>query len=180
MERNVSLEAVEYKGRKAVRLTKEPPGNKLALLPATDFQDGTIEADLAMKPTTPPGFRNAGFTGIAFRARPDGSRHEFFYLRPGTRRRLIRRCGTIRCSIVRSLTSKGTGCVGSGRRSTKPMLTSARSLDTPQARNHGPPPKVYLNGLAKRSLVADGLQGQDLHGVVGLWGYAVEEWLPFA
>src|SRR5215469_13947420 len=82
-ERNVRLEAAEYKGRKAVRLIKEPPGDGLAFLPSTDFQDGTIEADLAMKPTTPPGFRNPGFIGIAFRARPDGSHYELFYLRPG-------------------------------------------------------------------------------------------------
>jgi hypothetical protein len=40
-ERTGNLEAVEYKGRKAVRLTKEPPGEGLALLPAIDFQHGT-------------------------------------------------------------------------------------------------------------------------------------------
>src|SRR5689334_3627997 len=85
---NVKAEAVEYKGRKAVRITKEKDTAKgdfdgFAFLKGTDFQDGTIEADIALKITTPPGVRMPGFVGIAFRARPDGSRYELFYLRPG-------------------------------------------------------------------------------------------------
>src|SRR2546429_4122142 len=80
---NVKAEAVEYKGRKAVRLTKDAQKDGFALLRGTDFQDGTIEADIALKITTPPGVRMPGFVGIAFRARPDASRYELFYLRPG-------------------------------------------------------------------------------------------------
>jgi hypothetical protein len=55
----------------------------LALLPATDFQEGVIEADIALKITTPPGVRYPGFIGIAFRVRPDASHYELFYLRSG-------------------------------------------------------------------------------------------------
>src|SRR5579864_2444778 len=83
IERNVKLEAVEYQGHKAVRLTKESPDDGFAILPGTDFQDGTIEADIALKLTTPPGVRMPGFIGIAFRARPDASHYELFYVRPG-------------------------------------------------------------------------------------------------
>jgi len=50
---NVKAEAVEYKGRKAVRITTEK-GN-FALLRGTDFQDGTIEGEIALKVTAPPG-----------------------------------------------------------------------------------------------------------------------------
>src|SRR5260370_33451938 len=35
--------------------------------------------------------------------------------------------------------------------------------------------KLYLNGSSKPSLVVGGLKGEDLHGAVGLWGYANEE-----
>ena len=77
-------EAVDYKGRKAVRLTRpEGDASGLAFLNGTQFRDGTIELDLATKITRPPGTRMPGFTGIAFRARPDGSQYELFYLRPG-------------------------------------------------------------------------------------------------
>src|SRR5581483_3575075 len=83
---NVKADAVEYQGRRAVRLTKDTEKDGFELLRSTDFQDGTIEADIALKITTPPGVRMPGFVGIAFRARPDASRYELFYLRPGNAR----------------------------------------------------------------------------------------------
>ena len=86
IERNVKLESAEYQGRKAVRLTKESPDYGFALLPGADFQDGSIESDIALKVTTPPGGRMPGFIGIAFRARPDASHYELFYIRPGNSR----------------------------------------------------------------------------------------------
>lgn len=83
---NVTAAAVEYKGRKAVRLTRDTEKNGFTLLKGADFQDGTIEGNIALKITTPPGVRMPGFFGIAFRARPDASRYELFYLRPGNSR----------------------------------------------------------------------------------------------
>src|ERR1041385_2807019 len=80
---NVKADALEYKGRKAVRLTKDTEKDGFAFLQGTDFQDGTIEADIALRITTPPGVRMPGFVGIAFRVRPDASHYELFYLRPG-------------------------------------------------------------------------------------------------
>src|SRR5947209_6785084 len=70
------LEAVDYKGRKAIRMMVEREGEGLAMLRDTEFDDGTIEADLAVKMGTPPGVRNPGFIGIAFRARPDARHYE--------------------------------------------------------------------------------------------------------
>jgi hypothetical protein len=35
--------------------------------------------------------------------------------------------------------------------------------------------KLYLNGSARRSLVVEGLKGEDLHGAVGLWSFTGEE-----
>ena len=80
----VKAEATEYLGRKAVRLTtvSQEDQSGFALLPGVDFQDGTIEADIAVKITMPPGVRMPGFLGIGFRAKPDGSEYELFYLRP--------------------------------------------------------------------------------------------------
>ena len=51
----VKAEAVKYQGRDAVRITIDGEDHEgLALLPGTDFQDGVIEADIALKITTPP------------------------------------------------------------------------------------------------------------------------------
>lgn len=77
-----------YQGRKSVRLVDpEPRGNlpegiRFAVIEGTDFENGTIEADVAgdALPGMPETIR--GFTGIAFRMSPDGGRYEAFYLRP--------------------------------------------------------------------------------------------------
>ncbi|MBV9252225.1 MAG: hypothetical protein JO227_23635, partial [Acetobacteraceae bacterium] len=81
---NVKATAAEYKGRKAVLITSDAPKlgeafkDGFALLKGVDFQDGTIEGEIALKITAPsgaPGMRRMpGFIGIAFRARPDASR----------------------------------------------------------------------------------------------------------
>src|SRR5258708_945822 len=85
VEQGVKAEAVEYRGRKAVRLTAQGEQG-FAFVNGAPFRDGTIEVDIATRITTPPGVRMPGFTGIAFRARPDASHYEMFYLRPGNSR----------------------------------------------------------------------------------------------
>jgi hypothetical protein len=85
--RNVKAEAINYKGRPAIRLVDAgAPGlgdeGRLAILRGTSFTNGTIEVDLTgdTAPDAPPQFR--GFVGIAFRVAPDAARFECFYLRP--------------------------------------------------------------------------------------------------
>jgi hypothetical protein len=78
---NVKAAAAEYKGRKAVLITRDVPKvgevfkDGFAILKGVDFQDGTIEGEFALQITAPPGApgvrRMPGFIGIAFRARPD-------------------------------------------------------------------------------------------------------------
>jgi hypothetical protein len=81
----VQVEAVEYLGRKSVRLSEVPGAEgelSLAILPGIDFQDGTIELELAGRPA-PGSFEGArGFVGLAFRVAEDLSAYECFYIRP--------------------------------------------------------------------------------------------------
>jgi hypothetical protein len=82
--RGAKAAPVTYLGREAVRLDVDADaGPGIALLPGTDFQDGVIEADLALRIPKPPGYRFPGFVGIVFRARPDAAHYDVFYLRPG-------------------------------------------------------------------------------------------------
>ena len=82
----VTAQTVNYRGRKALELLEarasNSQGQAVALLNGTDFTDGTIEVDLAGAPKAgaPDGAR--GFVGIAFRSEADGSRFEYFYIRP--------------------------------------------------------------------------------------------------
>ena len=81
-----------YRGHKAIRLIDEPAaeprtpspggGEALAILTPTDFEDGTIEAEIAGAPRPGASEGARGFIGIAFRVQDDGSRFECFYLRP--------------------------------------------------------------------------------------------------
>ena len=82
--KNVKVERATFKGRPALRVTCLGGGDErnLALLTGTQFQDGVIEVDLAGDVTPGAAEGARGFTGIAFRAAPDASRYECFYLRP--------------------------------------------------------------------------------------------------
>ena len=173
---NVKAEAVEYKGRKAVRLTKDTEKDGFALLRGADFQDGTIEGDIALKITTPPGVRMPGFVGIAFRARPDASHYELLYLRPGNS-----------SSDDQAMRNHSVQYVSEPDfdwyklRQEWPWVYEAYAeLQTETWTRvgievKGRSAKLYLSGSEQPSLVVDGLKGEDLRGGVALWGYQGEE-----
>ena len=84
---NVKTETVNFKGRKALRVSDAAPAGtgdegRLVIFPKTDFQDGTIEVDLAGEPGPGAGEGARGFVGMAFRVAADASRFECIYLRP--------------------------------------------------------------------------------------------------
>lgn len=175
---NVKLEPVTYLGRKAIRMTTASQGDDagFALLPKTDFQDGTIEVDLAVKILMPPGARMPGFTGIAFRAKPDGSGYELFYLRP---KNALSDNQAQRNHAVQYSAEPGYGWYKLRRE--WPFVYESYAEIEPETWTHlkvevaGRVARVYLNGATKPSLVVDGLKGGSLHGAIGLWGYAMEE-----
>ncbi len=89
--RNVKMEQVTYKGRKALRATDAAPANvadgiQLVILNKTEFQDGVIEVELTGEPAATAGAGARGFVGVAFRvaaeAGKDATKYECFYLRP--------------------------------------------------------------------------------------------------
>ena len=173
---NVKADGVEYQGRKAVRLTKDTGKDGFALLRGADFQDGAIEADIALKITTPPGVRMPGFVGIAFRARPDASRYELFYLRPGNARSddQAMRNHSVQYVSVPDFDwyklRRGWPWVYEAYADLQPETWTKVRIEV-----KGRSAKLYLNGSENPSLVVDGLKGQDLRGGVALWSYQGEE-----
>jgi len=84
---NVKAGPMEYQGRKAIRFTKDCEKDGFALLQGTDFQDGTIEADIARKTRRP----NAG---LGWNRLPGSARCiPLRVLLPASRERRTRRCG---------------------------------------------------------------------------------------
>jgi hypothetical protein len=175
---NVRAAAVRYKGRKCVRLTNDTKKDGFALLRgAEDFRDGTIQADIAVKiATPPPPFHMPGFVGIAFRALPDASRYELFYLRPGN-----------------------SSSDNQAMRNHAVQYVSLPDFDWYELRYQWPwvyeayaplkletwtnvkivvkgrAARLYLNGSQNPSLVVDPLLGQNLRGGVALWPYPYEQ-----
>jgi len=173
----VKAEAVNYLGRKSVRITMDGDDNDgLALLPGTDFQDGVIEADIALKTVVPPGVRYPGFVGIAFRVRPDASHYELFYLRPGNSEAADQ---AMRNHSVQYASEPDFGWYRLRREWPWVYESHAElAMETwtkVRIEVAGRSAKLYLHGSAKPSLVVDGLKGEDLHGAVGLWSFTHEE-----
>lgn len=172
----VKPEAVEYQGRKAVRLAYSGYGDGIAILPGTDFQDGVIEADLALKITTPPGVRNPGFIGIAFRANPDASHYELFYVRPGNSGAEDQ---AMRNHAVQYVAVPGFDWyrlrrewpwVYESHADLKPETWTPIRIEVA-----GRSAKLYVNGSPSPALIIDGLKGETLRGAVALWGNPNEE-----
>jgi len=170
-------EPVEYLGRKAVRLTTPSQDNDIyAFVSGTAIQDGAIDVDIAVKITTPPGVRMPGFTGIAFRARPDGSHYEMFYLRP---RNALAEDQAMRNHAVQYIAKPGFDWYPLRRQ--WPFIYESWADLKPESWTHvhvevhGRSARLFLNGSSSPSLIINGLKGEDLHGGVALWGYPGEE-----
>ena len=175
-ERNVKVEAVEYKGRKAVRVTPAGQTEGLAFLRGTEFADGTIEADVALKVTTPPGIRNPGFIGIAFRSRPDAGHYDLFYIRPGNSGAADQAMRNHSAQYVAKpdfdwyKLRRAWPWVYEAYAELQPETWTRIKIEV-----EGRRAKLYVNGAANPVLVVDGLKGEDLKGGVGLWGSAGQE-----
>jgi hypothetical protein len=170
-------ETVEYQGQKAVRLTTtESKEEVFAFLKGIQIQDGTIEADIALKRTTPPGVRMPGFIGIAFRARTDASHYDLFYLRPGNSHAEDQ---AMRNHSVQYVAAPGFDWYKLRRE--WPWIYESHADLQPEGWNkikievHGRAATLYVNGSENPSLIVNGLKGEDLQGGIALWGYAGEE-----
>ena len=175
---NVKFVPAEFQGRKGLLVTtlKQEDSAGFAMLPATDFQDGTIDVDLAVKILTPPGVRMPGFAGVMFRTKPDASGYELFYLRP---KNALAENQAMRNHAVQYSAEPGYGWYKLRRE--WPFIYESYAEIEPEKWTQlkievtGRVAKLYINNAAKPSLVVDGLKGSSLHGAIGLWTYPLEE-----
>ncbi|MEO5798073.1 MAG: hypothetical protein ABIZ70_10520, partial [Gemmatimonadales bacterium] len=84
---NGHAEQVSYRGIRAVKLVPAPETagkdeSMLAILDRPEFQDGTIELQLAGAPRPGMPADSRGFIGVSFRTGARGEWSEVFYLRP--------------------------------------------------------------------------------------------------
>jgi hypothetical protein len=172
-EHGVTVSTGEYRGRKALRVVKPERGDGFAVLPGVNFQDGVIEADMAIEIATPLFAGAPGFGGIAFRARDDVGGYELFYLRPGN-----------------------ASSPDQGKRNHSVQYVAQPGFSWPLLRREWPSvyetyapleagawthlkievagrnANLFINGAPEPTLIVQGMKGEHLTGLVALWGFA--------
>ena len=117
-----------------------------------------------------------GFVGIAFRAKPDASQYELFYLRP---RNSLAEDQAMRNHSVQYSAAPDFGWYRLRRE--WPFTYESYAELAPETWTKvkidvkGRVAKLYLNGSSRPSLVVDGLKSENLRGGIALWGYEGEE-----
>jgi hypothetical protein len=172
---NVKAEPVTYLGRRAMRVTDAGPqglddAGRLAVVPGSGFQDGTIEVTLSgdTAPDAPEGFR--GFVGIAFRVTPDKSHFECFYLRPKN--------GRSEDQLQRNHSAQYISIPGFGwqkLRSESPGKYESYVDLVPgqwtqvKIQVAGSSARLYVNGAEQPTLVVNDLKQPPVAGAIALW-----------
>lgn len=173
--KNVTAEAVDFKGRKAVRIADAAPsgmpdGLRFAVIGGTDFKDGVIEVDLAgdTVPDAAPEFR--GFTGLAFRMSADSSRYETIYLRPKNGRAVdqLQRNHAVQYDAQPDFPWQKLREETPGKYETYVDLVPGEWTHV-KIEVRGDKAKLYVNGAAQPTLVVNDLKHGVSQGTVALW-----------
>jgi hypothetical protein len=185
---DVTVEAVTYLGRKAVRVMpkasadaelvspKNGEGGGLAVLSGASFRNGTIQVDVAGHPRAGTTVDARGFVGVAFRVGSDPTRYECIYIRPTNGRadeQLRRNHSTQYISMPEYDWSKL-------RRDAPGQYESYVDLAPGEWTNlkvevSGVKARLYVNDSPQPVLVVNDLKHGDTEGAVALWiGFGTE------
>jgi hypothetical protein len=169
-------EVVNYRGQRALHLQSRigheaDDDSMLAVVPASDFKDGTIELDVAGSPI--PQVPNArGFIGVAFRVQADADSFECFYIRPTNGRcdDQVRRNHSVQYIAGPAYSFRRL-------RSESPETYEAYADLEVGAWTHlrievaGTRARLYVNGAAQPALIVNDLKLGDTHGAIALWSH---------
>jgi hypothetical protein len=172
---NVSAKQVVYRGVPAVELRQVLNGKKagyntLAIVAPADFQDGTIELELAcaLLPGAPE--LGSGFLGVAFRVRPGAAAFEMFHLRPNNARAAdqLRRNHATQYISVPDWSWERT------RQETPGLYESYVDLEVGAWTKMkivvaGATAQLFINGAAQPCLVVNDLKLGASPGAIALW-----------
>lgn len=173
----IQAAVTSYHGRSAVRIVNNDGpagtgsgGQVLAIVKASDFKDGTIEAQVAGFPREGAKPSTRGFIGIAFRVQGRGSRYEAFYLRMTNGRaddQLQRNHSAQYVSEPdfpwNRLRQETPGVYESYVDLVAGAWTRIRIVVS------GTKAKLYVNGADQPCLIVNDLKLGEIHGPVALW-----------
>jgi hypothetical protein len=172
---NVKAEAATYLGRGAVRVTDAgaeglDDAGRLAFIPGSSFQDGTIEVYLSgdTAPDARPEFR--GFVGIAFRVTADRSHFECFYLRPknGRSEDQLQRNHSVQYISMPGFPWNKLRSESPGKYESYADLVPGQWTQV-KIQVAGSRARLYVNGAEQPALVVNDLKQPSTNGSIALW-----------
>jgi hypothetical protein len=167
----LEAESIHYRGRDAIHLSAIPKteGEPIVILTNSDFENGTIELDLAGAPPAGASDSARGSVGIAFHVQSP-TRFECFYLRMTNARAddQLRRNHTLQYISVPDFPFERT------RAETPALYESYADLEAGVWTRlrivvSGLQAKLYINGSEQPSLVVNDLKLGKVRGKVALW-----------
>lgn len=173
--RNVKAEPVQYLGRSAVRVTDAgaeglDDAGRLAIVPGSAFQDGTIEVKLTGDSLPNAGEGARGFVGIAFRVSGGGSQFECFYLRPknGRSEDQLQRNHSVQYISVPGYPWNKLRAETPGKYESYVDLIPGQwtQVKIQVAGSHA---RLYVNGAEQPVLVVNDLKQPPASGAIALW-----------
>jgi hypothetical protein len=174
-------EIATYNGRRALHLSPLPDlqtadDSMLAIATATDFRDGTIEAEVAGAPRAGAPADSRGFIGILFRAQDHGARGESLYLRPTNGRAEDQ----LRRNHSAQYESKPDFPWYRLRKESPSVYESYVDLETGVWTKikivvSGTKAQLYVNGADQPCLIVNDLKLGDTRGQIALWAHTTTD-----
>jgi Domain of Unknown Function (DUF1080) len=180
---NASARQVNYRGHKAIELLpavgmEKADQGMLAILPNTDFKDGTIELEVSGTARAGSSPIMRGFIGVAFRVQGEGEslKFECFYVRTLNAR------SNDQLQRNHSLQYVSEPDFGWKRlRTESPGVYESYSDLVPgewmklKIVVSGAKAQLYINGANQPSLIVNDLKQGDSHGKIALWSHTSTE-----
>jgi hypothetical protein len=178
---NGTAQKASWKGRDAITLVpleghEHLDEDTLAVVPGTDFEDGTIEIDVSGAPRPGMGPGAKGFVGLAFRVQNGGEASEMFYIRPVN--------GRIEDQAMRNHSAQYVSSPGYGWRKLReehPWVYESYVDLVPGDWTHlkivvaGDKARLYVNGAPQPTLIVNDLKRGKSRGAVALWAHNTTE-----
>lgn len=167
----VSVASATYQGKTAVHIDALPDaqnGQSYAIVKGSRFHNGTIDVDLAGKPSANANAGARGFIGIAFRMQ--GDHYEYIYLRPTNGRA----DDQVRRNHSTQYAAQPDYDFDRLRKESPGKYESYVDLE-PGVWTHfrivieGTKARLYVHDAAQPCLIVDDLKLGDSEGMVALW-----------
>jgi len=177
---NGTVEKARHEGRDGVKLViakgkEESDEDMMAIVPGTEFEDGTVEVDVSGAPRAGTGPTSKGFIGVAFRVK-DAESFELLYIRPVNAR--------LQNQAMRNHSTQYVSAPGFGwkkLRDENPWVYESYADLEAGKWTHlkivvaGEKAQLFVNGAKQPALIVNDLKHGKSRGAVALWSHCTTD-----